>query len=277
MEPPEHATSNDTRLSQLRSNLQTCFTLMVNQSRTITAVPEFTGHNQNYKEFRTTLISQLSTISTAYRLQLSTPAEYITFDKLRHLLPIWIHPEYTPNLDEDHPDEVLEFYETATRLCNEMIHKINEDITSRLYWYIISVLKGDARQLCIQKTQEQSEQTPQRLLTLLNERYDKADLTKAMSLQRELFSIRVNQGSNIRRVIDDFTNRVAKLRFELSRLGQSFPDETITSLVLSSLQNSRILPTTIEMILQSQETDTEKVFTILRDSALRKQLEHGGF
>ena len=96
-------------------------------------MPEFTGYNQNYREFRTTLISQLSTISSAYRLQLSTPPEYVDFETLRPFLPMWIYTENLPDPNEDHTEEVLNFYNTATNLVAEMTRKINDDMRSRLY------------------------------------------------------------------------------------------------------------------------------------------------
>ena len=195
-------------------------------------------------------------------MQLSDPSALIDFEQLRPFMPIWIFPENGPEGD-DHPPEVLDFYATANHLVDDMINRINDDITSRLYWYIISVLKGDPRNLCVEKTQDEDQKTPQRLLSLLNARYDKGDLTRSMTLQRELFSMQPSHGANIRRVLDDYLSKISKVRFDLSKLGHQFPDESIVSLVLTNLQRSKLLPTTVEMILQNQETDIERVFTLL--------------
>ena len=201
---------------------------MVNQSRQLTSTNnEFSGSTQNYRDWKISVTSQLSTISSAYKLQMAENPQLISFDSIRPWLPIWIFPEHVP-LGDDHPPDVLQFYESADDLCTQMIDRINADVTSRIYWHLVSTLKGEPRHMIIERTQNAEDQTPQNILQLLNERYDKLDLTRAMGLQRELFNLRVEQGANIAKVINSFLAKLSKLRFDLTNLGYVFPDASIT-------------------------------------------------
>ena len=57
---------------------------MVNQSRQLTSTNnEFSGSTQNYRDWKISVTSQLSTISSAYKLQMAENPQLINFDSIR--------------------------------------------------------------------------------------------------------------------------------------------------------------------------------------------------
>ena len=53
-------------------------------------------------------------------MQLTDPPELVNFEQLRPFLPMWIFPENGPIEGDDHPAEVLGFYESANDLVADM-------------------------------------------------------------------------------------------------------------------------------------------------------------
>ena len=80
-----------------------------------------------------------------------------------------------------------------------------------------------------------SDKTPQHLINVMSERWNKKDMVSSMFLQQRLLAIRVNSGSSVQKVVEDLLNRVSRLRYELSAVGEDYPDRTVSSLVLNAL------------------------------------------
>ena len=237
---------------------------MLANSKNTTTLPEFSGSSASFRDWKLSFISQCSMISRAYECELSnsplTPADLMTF-----LPPAMFDPEFA----DENPDTSA----SANIMLNEMIDRIRTDVSKKLYHLLVSITKGDARALVLQSSIEPEQKTCEHIMHVLTNRYHKRDINERCYLQRQLLAVKAEHGSNISKVVDQLLSRVAKLRYELSLLGELYEDSTIVSLVINALQNSKILPTTTEMVLQQGNYNCEHVFSMLRDSAVRKHRE----
>ena len=152
--------------------------------------------------------------------------------------------------DPEYADENPEQTARANEMLNEMLDRIQSDVSKKLYHLIVSLTKGDARALVIQSSINPEQQTCAHVMNVLTERYHKRDINERCYLQRQLLAVNVQHGSDISKVVEQLLSRVSKLRYDLSLLGEMYEDSTIVSLVINALQSARILHTTTEMILQ---------------------------
>lgn len=110
-------------------------------SRNLNSIQEFSGGGA-YKEWLQTFRSQCGTLSTAYRKILS--GSRLDERDIRPFLPPW-------TVDGTYADETTMLH-TASQMITEMIDRVNTDVQDRLYNLIISITKGEARNLCLQST-----------------------------------------------------------------------------------------------------------------------------
>lgn len=258
----------NTFLSQLRTTLLRVYDMMLANTKSTSSIPEFSGSSgsssNSFRDWKLNFSSHCSMISRAYECELSSD-ELTQQDLHTFLPPLMFDPEFT----EENP----EASETAHQMLNEMILKIRTDVSKKLYHLLVSTTKGDARALILQQCPEPEHKTCENALTVLTTRYQKSDLTERIYLQSQLLAIRAQGGSRVAKIIDELLARVAKLRYDLGNLGQTFEDSTITSLVINALQSAKLLPTVTELILQQGNFECEHVFTMLRDAAVRKDRE----
>ena len=249
-------------IPQLRTTLLRVYDHMLANTKNTSTLPEFSGSRTSFRDWKLSFTSFCSMISRAYECELTNtpliPADLMTF-----LPSAMFEVEYA----DEHPEESA----TANAMLNEMIARIQADVSKKLYHLLVSLTKGDARALVIQNSILPEQQTCAHIMNILTERYYKRDINERCYLQRQLLAVSVQHGSDISKVIDQLLSRVSKLRYDLSLLGEIYEDSTIVSLVINALQSAKLLSTTTEMVLQQGNYNCEHVFTMLRDSAIRQQ------
>ena len=253
---------DDQLIPQLRQTLLRVYDTMLANSKNTSTLPEFSGTRSSFRDWKLSFTSYCSMISCAYECELTnnplTAADLMTF-----LPSAMFDPEYA----DENPEQTAR----ANEMLNEMLDRIQSDVSKKLYHLIVSLTKGDARALVIQSSINPEQQTCAHVMNVLTERYHKRDINERCYLQRQLLAVNVQHGSDISKVVEQLLSRVSKLRYDLSLLGEMYEDSTIVSLVINALQSARILHTTTEMILQQSNYNCEHVFTMLRDSAIRQQ------
>ena len=141
-------------LSQLRQTLLRVYDTMLANSKNTSSLPEFSGSTGSFKEWKLTFISQCSLISRAYECELTNSP--LTGQDILPFLPPWI-------IDPEYADENPELTATANQMVVEMVEKIKTDVQKKLFHMLISITKGDARALCLQKSISEEQKNPENL------------------------------------------------------------------------------------------------------------------